>query len=140
MIGTLIVKRKTAEGFEALNQRDLDTYLKDWAKDAVLVFPGDIPNMSGVFTGKEAIRAWYQRDFEQFPTTRRRLRSVAFSNIFDMTGDNLVAVYWDFEGTSLKGVKIENSGVSMITIKRGKVTHIHIYVFDTGEKFRSAWE
>lgn len=76
VIGTLIVKRKTAEGFEALNRRDLDIYLKDWAKDAVLVFPGDIPNMSGEFTGKEAIRAWYQRDFEQFPTTRRRLRSV----------------------------------------------------------------
>ena len=140
MIGTLIVKRKSAEGFEALNRRDLDTYLKDWAEEAVLVFPGDIPGMSGVFTGKEAIRAWYQRDFEQFPTTRRRLKSVAVSNLFDMTGDNMVAVHWDFEGTSRNGAQIENSGVSMITIKGGKVTHIHIYVFDTGEKFRAAWK
>lgn len=63
MIGTLIVKRKTAEGFEALNQRDLDTYLKDWA-----------------------------------------------------------------------------NGVSMVTIKDGKVRHIQIYVFDAGEKFRTVWE
>jgi hypothetical protein len=32
MIGTLIVKRKTADGFEALNRHDLDTYLKDWGR------------------------------------------------------------------------------------------------------------
>jgi ketosteroid isomerase-like protein len=109
-------------------------------EDAVLVFPGEIPGMSGVFNGKEAIRAWYQRDFEQFPITRRRLKSVAVSNLFDLTGNNIVAVHWDFEGTSHNGVQIENSGVSMITIKGGKVVNIHIYVFDTGEKFRAAWK
>lgn len=67
MIGALIAKRNVPKTLEALNRRDLETYLKDWVDDATLVHPGDVPGVSGTHTGKEAMRAFYQREFEQFP-------------------------------------------------------------------------
>ncbi len=139
MIGALIIKRKVPAGFKALDNHDLDTYLKDWADDAVFIYPGDIPGVSGVHTGKAAIRAFYERDLEQFPTIRRTLRSVSVANVFDLTGNNTVAVHWEAEATNRAGFQIQNSGVSVMTIRAGKVTRILTYIFDTGQKFRVAW-
>ena len=43
MIGALLAKQRIPEGMKALNQKNLDAFLKDWADEAVLVYPGDIP-------------------------------------------------------------------------------------------------
>ena len=139
MIGTLIAKRNIPEGLEALNNRDIDAALKDWSDNAVLVYPGDIPGISGTHRGKAAIRAFYQRDFEQFPTLHLIPKQVAVTNLFDMTGNNVVIMSWDADATNRDGYRIQNSGVSVMEIQAGKLTHIQQYIFDTGEKFRTAW-
>ncbi|HEY5159234.1 MAG TPA: hypothetical protein VII93_14830 [Anaerolineales bacterium] len=54
MIGALIVKRKVPAAFDAINQHDLDAFLKNYSDDAAFVYPGDI-GPSGIYTGKEAI-------------------------------------------------------------------------------------
>ena len=50
MIGALIARRKASEGFEALNRRDLEVFLKDWADDATFIYPGDVSGVSGTHT------------------------------------------------------------------------------------------
>ena len=139
MIGALLAKQRIPEGMKALNQKNLDAFLKDWADEAVLVYPGDIPGISGTHTGKAAIREFYQRDFEQFPELQITPKHVAVTNLFDMTGNNVVIVDWEAEATNRDGFQIQNSGVSVMKIKGGKGVHIRQYIFDTGEKFRTAW-
>ena len=50
MIGALIARRKASEGLEALNKRDLEVFLKDWADDATFTYPGDLSGVSGTHT------------------------------------------------------------------------------------------
>jgi ketosteroid isomerase-like protein len=140
MIGAYLAKRSVEKGFEAFNQRDLDTYLQNWSRDAILIYPGDIPGVSGTYKGIEAIRQWYERDFDQFPTLQLSLESVAVSNILDMTGNNVLAIHWKANATNRQGKSIDNSGVNIIDIERGKVKRIQTYIFDTGEKFKEVWE
>lgn len=139
MIGTLIARRSVAAGMKAFHCRDLDAYLKNWAEDAEMVYPGDIPGISGTHKGKPAIREFYQRDFEQFPALNLTLIHVGIKNLFDLTGNNVLILNWEAEATNRDGYLIQNSGVNVMTVKGAKVTHVHTYIFDTGEKFRVAW-
>ena len=139
MIGALLARRTVPKAMEALNNRDLETFIKDWADDVVLVYPGDIEGVSGTHIGKSAVRDFYERDFHQFPVLRLTPKSIAVNNIFDMTGDNIIIVQWEAEATNRTGFQIQNSGISVMKVQRGKVKHIQQYIFDTGEKFRTAW-
>jgi ketosteroid isomerase-like protein len=76
-----MAKRRSAAAFDVLNRRDIVAFLEGWADNATLVYPGDV-DASGVRTGKEAIRAWRQRQSEQFPAARITVRHVAVSSIF----------------------------------------------------------
>jgi len=139
MIGAIIAKRKVAKGFDIFNNRDLDGYLRDWREDATLVYPGDIPAVSGIHTGKAAIREFYERDFDQFPTLKITLRDVAISNLFDMVGNNVIVLHWEADATNREGYRIQNSGVNILKVKGGKVIHLHTYIFNTGKEFQTAW-
>lgn len=139
MIGTMLIRRNVPKAFKALDNHDLDGYLKDWAEDAVFVYPGDIPGISGIHSGKKAIRAFYEKDLEQFPKIHRTLKSISVARIFDFTGDNIATVHWEVEATNRTGYTIENSGVTVMTIRSGKVVHAHTYIFDTGPRFREGW-
>jgi hypothetical protein len=92
LIGALIAKREVPKSLEALNRRDLDAFLENWADEAVLIYPGDIEGISGTHSGKEAIRAFYQRDMEQFPSLQITPKHVAVSNLFDLTGNNVLII------------------------------------------------
>lgn len=139
MIGAFLAKRSVAAGFVAFNRRDLDSYLQNWAQDAILIYPGDIPGVSGRHEGMEAIRAWYERDFDQFPTLQLSLEDVAVSNILDMVGNNVIAVHWKANAVNKGGKAIQNSGVNIIKVERGKVVRFQTYIFDTGENFKEVW-
>jgi uncharacterized protein (TIGR02246 family) len=138
MIGALIVKRKVPAAFDAMNRHDLEAFLKNYSDDAAFVYPGDI-GPSGTYTGKEAIRALFQRFFEQFPTIRFTVKHVAVTNLFDMTGSNVTAAHWEVDVTNRDGLAAHNSGVTVITSRRGQAVHVQDFIFDTGEKFRAAW-
>jgi ketosteroid isomerase-like protein len=139
MIGALLAKQRIPAWFEAMNRHDLDSLLKDYAEDAVLVYPGDVEGVSGIFTGKAILRDWYQRYFEQFPVVNQTVKNIAVSNIFDFVGNNVIAVEWEAEVKNRAGLHVTNSGVSIITSRLGKAAHITVYMSATGEKFREAW-
>ena len=139
MIGAMLAKRNIPKAFDALNRKDIDAYLKDWAQDAALVYPGDLPGISGAHKGIDAVRAFYEREFQQFTSLRLTPKNIAVTNIFDMIGDNVVAVEWDADITNIDGIHLQYSGVAMMTVCRKKVIRVVLYVFLTGEQLKALW-
>lgn len=138
MIGTLMSKKAIAGAFEALNQHDLAKFMSGWRDDGVFIFPCDIPE-SGTFQGKSAVEAWFLRFFEQLPEIRFEIEDICVRNSSDLVGDNVLAVQWTQRLTNRKGRAGTNSGVTVITVQRGKVISVKDCLFDTGSEFRRNW-
>jgi ketosteroid isomerase-like protein len=138
MIGVLLAKRAIVGSFDALNRHDLPRFLSGWRDDGVFIYPGEVPE-SGSFQGKSAVEAWFRRFFEQFPKIRFEIREICFRNGFDLTGNNVAAVHWDLQLTNREGRTGKNSGVTVVTIRGGKVLAAKDYLFDTGEEYRGMW-
>ncbi|MFO7742682.1 MAG: nuclear transport factor 2 family protein [Anaerolineae bacterium] len=138
MIGTLMAKRAIAGAFDALNAHDLEQFMAGWREDGMFVFPGDIPE-SGTYQGKPAVAAWFQRFFEQFPEIGFEIEDVCVRNSFDLVGNNVLAVHWKQRLTNREGWTSENSGVTVITVRGGKVAAVRDFLFDTGSTFRRSW-
>ena len=138
MIGAIVAKRALADAFEALNRHDLSRFMSAWRNDGVFIYPGEIPD-SGTFRGKDAVEGWFKRFFEQFPNIRFEVKDICVRNIFDLAGSNVVAVHWDLQLTNRQGRVGQNSGVTVVTIKGGKVVFVKDFVFDLGENFKLNW-
>jgi ketosteroid isomerase-like protein len=138
MIGALVAKKALADTFDALNRHDLPKFMSAWRDDGVFIYPGDIPE-SGTFQGKSAVENWFQRFFEQFPGIRFDVQDICVRNIFDLSGTNVVAVHWNIELTNREGRVGQNSGVTVVSIRRGKVFLVKDFMFDLGENFRRNW-
>jgi ketosteroid isomerase-like protein len=138
MIGALIAKKALAGAFDALNRHDLAGFMAAWREDGVFIYPGEIPE-SGTFKGKPAVEGWFRRFFEQFPTIKFDVRDVCVSNIFDLTGTNVVAVHWNLQLTNREGRDGSNSGVTVVSIRSGKAFLARDYIFDLGDDFRANW-
>lgn len=137
MIGAIIVKSKVRSAFASLNRRDLPGFLSGWAEDATFIYPGNI-SVSGKMEGKKSVEGWFRKYLEQFPTLKFTLRSVSVQNIFAFGGTNVVAVEWDINLTNREGRDFQNSGVTIITVRKGRVILVRDYMFDT-EVLKRAW-
>ena len=138
MIGTLMAKKAVSGAFDALNRHDLAGFMAGWSEDAVFIFPGDIPE-SGTYQGKNAIEAWFQRCFEQFPEIEFEIEDICVRSCFDLAGNNVLAVQWSQRVTNRDGRAGSNSGVTVVTIKGSKVVAVKDYYFDTGSEFELDW-
>lgn len=138
MIGTLMAKRGVAGAFDALNRHDLATFMAGWRDDGVFIYPGDIPE-SGTFEGRNAVEAWFSRFFEQFPEIRYEIEQICVRSSFDLVGNNVLAAHWRVQLTNREGRASKNSGVTVITLRGGKVIEVKDYYFDTGSEFRRDW-
>jgi ketosteroid isomerase-like protein len=138
MIGAIIAKKSIANAFESLNRHNLSAFMSNWRDDGVFIYPGDIRE-SGTFKGKDAVEGWFRKFFEQFPKIHFHLHQICVRNIFAVTGTNVVAVHWDVELTNRDGREGQNSGVTVISVAGGKVSHVKDFIFDLGENFRLNW-
>ena len=138
MIGAMIAKYKINHAFDALNRRDFEAFLSDWRDDCTFIYPGGLP-VSGKFEGKDAIAKWFKNFLDQFPKLTFTVKNLCVDNVFDFVGTNTVAAHWDIEYTNKDGEEVQNSGVTVIKIKFGKAEFVTDYIFDTGDKFKTAW-
>ena len=138
MIGAIVARKALAGAFDALNRHDLPKFMSAWRDDGVFVYPGEIPE-SGTFQGKGAVEGWFRRFFEQFPVIRFDVQDVCVRNIFDLSGTNVVAVHWNLQLDNREGRAGQNSGVTVVSISRGKVFLAKDFIFDLGENFRRNW-
>jgi ketosteroid isomerase-like protein len=138
MIGALLARRGLAAAFHALNGHELERFMAAWRDDGVFEFPGDIPE-SGRFEGRAAVESWFRRFFEQYPTIEFSVRDICVRSLLDMMGTNVVAVRWDLRLVNRADHHGSNSGVTVVTLTRGKVVHARDYIFDLGDDFRRNW-
>jgi ketosteroid isomerase-like protein len=138
MIGAILAKRGIAGGYNAMNRRDVPAIMSDWHDDAVFTYPGDIP-ASGTFKGKTVIETWFRRYFEQFPEVRFDVQDICVRDLFDMVGNNVIIGHWNVRVTSQEGQTGRWSGVSIFTLRRGKVVALLDIIFDLGDEFRRCW-
>jgi ketosteroid isomerase-like protein len=138
MIGALVAKKALADSFNALNRHDLPKFPAAWRDDGVFIYPGEIPE-SGTFQGKSAVEGWFRRFFDQFPTIQFDVQDICVRNIFDLAGNNVVVVHWNIQLTNREGRVGQNSGVTVVSIKRGKVFLVKDFIFDLGDNFRRNW-
>jgi ketosteroid isomerase-like protein len=138
MIGAIIAKRAIASAFEAMNQHDLSRFMSAWRDDGVFIYPGEI-SASGTFEGKSAVEGWFRNFFDQFPKIQFDIQDICVRNIFAFTGTNVVAVHWNIQLTNRSRRVGQNSGVTAISIKGGKVFLVKDFIFDLGENFKLNW-
>ena len=138
MIGAILAKRGVAAGYDAMNRRDLAAIMADWHDNAVFTYPGDLP-ASGTFEGRSVIEDWFRRYLEQFTEVRFEVHDVCVRNIFDLVGNNVIIGHWDVQLTNREGHRGEWSGVSIFTLRLGKVVALKDIIFDVGDEFRRIW-
>ncbi len=137
MIGAIIAKKKVRSAFAYLNQRDLSSFLANVAEDSTYVVAGNI-SVSGTIKGKKNIEEWWKKFMEQFPKANFTLKNVCVQNIFALGGTNVVAAEWDVVLTNREGADFQENGVSVVTIKKGKIVLASVYKLDT-DIMRKAW-
>ena len=138
MIGAILAKRGVAEGYQAMNRRDLPAMMADWHDEAVFTYPGDVPG-SGTFEGKHVIETWFRRYFEHFPAVQFEAHDVCVRDLFDLVGNNVIIGHWDVQVTNRGGQTGAWSGVSIFPLQRGKVVALKDIIFDVGGDFRRCW-
>jgi len=109
-----------------------------WQDDGVFIYPGEI-TASGTFQGKSAVESWFRNFFDQFPKIQFDIQDICVRNICAFTGNNVVAVHWNIQLTNRDGREGQNSGVTVISIKGGKVFLVKDFIFDLGENFKLNW-
>jgi ketosteroid isomerase-like protein len=138
MIGALIAKKVLAGAFDALNRHDVQKFMSVWHDDCMFIFPGEVPE-SGKFQGKNAVEGWFQHFCEQFPEINFEMQDICVRNIFDLVGNNVIAAHWNLKLTNREGRAGQNSGVTLVHIRHGKVILGQDFLFDVGENFRLNW-
>lgn len=138
MIGALIARKAIADSFQAMNSHNLPKFISAWREDGVFIYPGEIW-ASGTFQGKAAVEGWFRKFFDQFPKIQFDIQDICVKNIFAMSGNNVVAVHWNINLTNHEGRVGENSGVTVISIKGGKVFQVKDFIFDLGMNFKLNW-
>ncbi len=121
-----------------LNNRDITSFLANWHEEGTFVYPGNISS-SGEFKGKKAIEEWFQKLMDQFPTFKITPKNVCIKNVLDFVGTNVVIVEWDEDNINKEGIKIQISGVTVITLRFGRAIHVKDYIFSSDEDLRKAW-
>ncbi len=139
MIGAIIARQAVKTGFDALNDRNLDKFMNAWAEQSTWIYPGDI-SISGKFVGKNKVRKWFEHFQEQFPQMKFAIKHLGVGSIFALSGNNVVSAYWELELTNITGLKYQNTGVTLLTIKGAKVVKGEDFLFKcTGEDFARLW-
>lgn len=139
MIGTLITKKSLRKSYMNLNNHNLEVFMAGWHDDSVFTYPGDMW-CSGTFKGKPAINEWFRKFFEQYPTIRFDVQHITAENGFALNGTNVCMAQWNIYLINKNGRQGQNSGVSLIILKDGKVVEVKDFIFDLSENFRLNWE
>jgi ketosteroid isomerase-like protein len=139
MIGAIIARQAVKSGFDALNDRNIDNFMKAWGDNCIWIYPGKV-SAGGRYTGKAEVRKWFERFQEQYPQMKFTLNHLGVGNIFAFGGSNVISAQWDLELVNKDGMSFSNSGVTVLTIKGAKVIHGQDFMTVTdGEEYKKAW-
>lgn len=132
-----ISKWQAKSNMEAMNNGDLETYLKAWDNNAVFIYPGNT-SASGIIKGKENIRKWFQDWRKVFPDLKFSIKKIYLEKNFYLGQHNTMAVHWEAHATNKFGKKVSSTGIGVVTIKGTKVVQVQDYIFDA-DKLKEFW-
>ena len=139
MIGALIARQAVKSGYNALNDRNLDKFMKAWSEQSIWIYPGNL-SVSGKHVGRDKVKKWFMHFQEQFPQMKFKLKHLGVGSIFAFSGNNVISAYWDLDLTNKTGSKCQYNGVSVLEIKGGKVIKGEDFLFkSSGEDFSKMW-
>lgn len=137
MIGAFILKFAMRNALNDLNNRRKDKIVASYADDAVMIYPGKM-SVSGTRKGKAAVKEFFDKYFDQFIEEHCVVEETYIKNIFALGLTNTVAVKFRTKRTNKAGMVFENTGVSVIKIKGGKVVQLQDFYFDV-ETLQKMW-
>lgn len=139
MIGTILAKKAVTSAFNSLNNGNVEEFMKAWGENVVFIYPGRV-RAGGKYKGKHEVKKWFEEFTRQFPRIKFTITHMGADNIFDLLGNNTIFAGFELELTNKDGFTITNSGISMITIERGKVTRVEdlLRTID-GDEYRKGW-
>ncbi len=129
MIGTIIAKKVARKSYDAINRGDIEEIMANWHPDASMTYPGNI-SVSGTRKGKAEIEAWFRHFIEAIPTRTFHPISISVENLFDLIGNNVVSIQWDNRPVNKAGEEFYVRGVTVSTLRWGKITEATTYVLD----------
>jgi ketosteroid isomerase-like protein len=129
MIGALIAKNLVRRSYDSMNRGDMPAIMSGWRDDATFTYPGHI-SVSGTRKGKDEIEEWFRHFIAAVPTRTFKPLSVSVENIFDFVGNNVIAVQWEDRPVNKLGEEFYVRGVTVSTVRRGKVTSATVYILD----------
>jgi ketosteroid isomerase-like protein len=139
MIGAIIAKHAIKSGFNALNEGDLEKFMKAWSEDCIWIYPGKV-KAGGRFAGKAEVKNWFGEFIRQFPQRKFILNHVGVEDIFDLAGSNTISAQWDLELTNKDGFNLTNSGVTILKLKGSKVIQGEDFLSTSdGDDYKRAW-
>jgi len=139
MIGAIIARQAVKSGFDALNERNLDKFMKAWGDNCIWIYPGKV-TAGGRFVGKDEVRKWFEKFQYQFPQMKFTINHLGVGNIFDLVGNNVISAQWDLEIINKDGMSFSNSGVTLLTIKAAKVVQGQDFMtISDGDEYKKAW-
>jgi ketosteroid isomerase-like protein len=137
MIGALMLKIALRSTLDDLNNRRKDRIVSHYAEDAVLTYPGKF-SMSGVHRGRAAITVFFDKYFDQFVEEHCEVRETFIKNIFALGPSNTIAIRFHTRRTNKQGKTLENSGVTVIKVRMGKVVELQDYYSDV-DRLQEMW-
>jgi ketosteroid isomerase-like protein len=129
MIGAIILKLALRGAMDDLNKRQKEKIIASFADDAVIIYPGRM-SVSGVRKGKVAIKEFFDKYFDQFPEEHCVAKETYIKNILALGLSNTIAIRFKKRVTNKAGQTFENSGISVLTIRWGKVVEMQDFYFD----------
>lgn len=138
-IGAIIARQAVISGFDALNERDIGKFMKAWGEHSTWIYPGNV-SAGGRYVGKDKVQKWFEKFQDQFPQMKFILNHLGVGNIFALGGNNVISAQWDLELVNKDGMSFTNSGVTLLTIKGGKVVQGQDFMTKTdGNEYKKAW-
>ena len=137
MIGAVILKLALRGAMNDLNQRRKDKIIANYADDAVIIYPGKM-SVSGTRKGKAAVKEFFDKYFDQFVEEHCEARETYIKNIFALGLTNTIAIRFHTRRTNKAGKTLENTGITALKIKGGKVVELQDFYFDV-EKLQEMW-
>jgi ketosteroid isomerase-like protein len=138
MIGSIIAKKAVKAGYDALNERNIDKFMKVWADQSDWIYPDNL-SVSGVFSGKNNVRKWFENLLEQFPQLKFTINHMGIGDIFAFSGNNVISCNWVMDVTNKSGHKSQKKGVTILTIRGGKVVRGEDFLSTSSLEHAKIW-
>jgi len=123
VIGAVILKLALRGAMDDLNNRRKDKIIGNYADDAVIIYPGKM-SVSGTRKGKAAVKEFFDKYFDQFIDEHCEVRETYIKNIFALGLTNTIAIRFHTKRTNKGGKTLENTGITALKIKGGKVVEL----------------